>query len=414
MIAICAALVLLSDPAGLAAELDETCEVVAGGAGDAFQVTYLRLAGSDRAIGRRLAEIAHAEHGSGPLEADPLVTRAQRAYFERYFPAHVERMRGVADAFGVDFDAATSNVSKLHFGFGRPGCTVAYYPPELCADGGGLLSRNFDFTTGTWAGRLPQEPGDERVCGRPYVMELWPDGGYASIAVCAYDLLGGVVDGMNSEGLAVALLADDEVMERWDLEGARGPRPGFDVIQIGRFLLETCATAEEARVALLEAKLYHHEVPCHYVIADASGDSFVWENAVGLTHGYVIEREPGQPLVSTNFMHHLHPEEELPDELHPNGSFNRHRAIQACVDAAPGPVTLEFVKRTAESVAQTSAAPAAPIAPGRTLWHAIYAPSEGRVEIDFYLGESGDEIRRSGYLAFELAAQGEERSTAAR
>ena len=29
--------------------------------------------------------------------------------------------------------------------------------------------------------------------------------------MCAYDLLGGVIDGINAEGLTIALLADDEV-----------------------------------------------------------------------------------------------------------------------------------------------------------------------------------------------------------
>ena len=376
--------------------------VLAGEGGD-FQVTYWKLAGSNRAIGRRLAEVAQAEHGSSPATPDARITTAQRSYFERYFPAHVDRMRGVADAFGLDFGDPEYNVSKLHFGFGRPGCTVAYFPPELCAEERGIVSRNFDFTTGTWNGRLPTEAGDERVCGRPYVMELRPDDGYASIAVCAYDLLGGVVDGMNSEGLVVALLADDEMRSRWALDGARGPQPGFDVIQVGRYLLETCATADEARAALTEAKLYWHQVPCHYLIADAAGDSFIWENAAALTHGHLIERDAGQPLVSTNFMHHLHPEDELPEESHPKGSFNRHRTICGRVAQADAPLTVDFVKGVAESVAQDATAPAAPFAPGRTLWHAIYVPSERRVEIDFYLGEDPQGgVRRSGYRAFEL------------
>jgi hypothetical protein len=49
--------------------------------------------------------------------------------------------------------------------------------------------------------------------------------------------------------------------------------------------------------------------------------------------------------------------------------------------------------------------------PGRTLWHALYYPEEGRAEIDFYLGEGAERgvsgvgsIRRSGYLTFSLEA----------
>ena len=44
---------------------------------------------------------------------------------------------------------------------------------------------------------------------------MHPDRGYASLAVYSYDLLSGVLDGINSEGLTVALLADDELIEKF-------------------------------------------------------------------------------------------------------------------------------------------------------------------------------------------------------
>ena len=43
------------------------------------------------------------------------------------------------------------------------------------------------------------------ACSRPYVVELYPDSGYATLAVVCFDLMG-VVDGINSEGLTIALL----------------------------------------------------------------------------------------------------------------------------------------------------------------------------------------------------------------
>ena len=89
-------------------------------------------------------------------------------------------------------------------------CTVAYYPPPLTACGTGVLSRNYDFTTGTFRGQKPPL-GQLAATARPYVLELHPDSGYATLALVSYNLLGSVLDGINSEGLAVALLADDEI-----------------------------------------------------------------------------------------------------------------------------------------------------------------------------------------------------------
>ncbi len=378
--------------------------VVAGGPEDFATVRYLRLEGSHFEIGRKLCEIAMERHGWVPSEdVDPRRTAAQRRYFERNAPFHFERMRGVADLLGADVEDDTFNLADLAYGFERPGCTLVYYPPATTEWGTGVVSRNFDFTTGTFDGR---RPGAEQVavCSQPYVLELRPDRGYASISICAYDLLGGVVDGMNERGLVVALLADDEATSSFPMVPAQGPQAGFEVLQIGRHLLETCATVEEAQSALLEAKLYYSAIPCHYLIADRHGRSFVWENSVWLTQGFIFEGG-GRPQVTTNFLYQLHDDRDaLPAEEPPYGSFNRYRAVLARIRASGEKVDLDEVRGASACVAATMAPPPEPQAPNRTLWHALYFPEERRQEVDFYLGEGEDgAIRRSGYLTFTLA-----------
>jgi hypothetical protein len=74
------------------------------------------------------------------------------------------------------------------------GCPVVYYPPATTATGGGLLSRNYDFPT-TSAAQIMGIPAPPDVLVRlpaamsePYVMQWYPsDGGYASLAVHAFD-----------------------------------------------------------------------------------------------------------------------------------------------------------------------------------------------------------------------------------
>ena len=95
-------------------------------------------------------------------------------------------------------------------------------------------------------------PGEPPPASRPYVLELHPEDGHASLAVCAFDLLGAALDGVNAEGLVVVAASDVE-------SAPQEPRPdvGLDEFQLVRHLLDGCATAAEAREALRAAKLYY-------------------------------------------------------------------------------------------------------------------------------------------------------------
>lgn len=397
--------------------------VLAGGPADFMEVRHLVLRGSNYEIGRKLAEIARTRHGTTLAPgADPAHTRAQREYFAKHYPALYERMRGAADAYGLRFTEDTLNFSALDYGFGSPGCTVAYFPPALTADGRGVVSRNFDFTTGVMRGKRPG-PGETAVCARPYVIEMHPDQGYASLYVGCFDLLGAAIDGINAEGLTVALLADDEVAGEYKTGPTRGPRAGFNEIQLPRYLLDTCANVEEAKAALRDAALYFSAVPCHYLIADRHGRAFVWENTLAMKSGHIADCDGRRPLITTNFMLYRHPDlENLPAEPHPRGSFNRFRHIRRRVTENANKLSAEFVRETGRCVAADVDCGTAEFAPGRTLWHTLYFPEQRRMEVDFYLGEgppaakepvrssenppsggaASPRIRRSAVLSFTL------------
>ena len=73
-------------------------------------------------------------------------------------------------------------------------------------------------------------------------------------------------------------------------------------------------------------------------------------------------------------------------------------------------LTPEFLKETHRLVDATSTPPKdSPRAAGRTLWHALYVPEEGKVQVSFYLRDEpggGDTARprivRSDYLEYTL------------
>jgi hypothetical protein len=357
-----------------------------------MEVRHLVLRGTNREIGRELATMARDRHGVVPaVGGDPLVTRARRRWYQREWPAHYERMRGVADVHGVDVDDDSVELGLLAY-LGAPiGCSVAWLPPSTTATGHATLSRNYDFPTGTLTEILGGEaqPGELPMTARPYVVETRPtDGGPACLFICAYELLGGCIDGVNSEGLVVALLADDEST---GADPTLAPAVGLNEIQLLRFLLETCATTGEAREALLTAKQHWMFLPCHYLVADASGDSFVWERTANREHRV---EGGGQVQVVTNHLLHGRPSlDDLPDEEGPSATYARARRLSAAVADRSGPLSLEDIKAAHACVHRED-----PASASRTLWHGVYDAVDRSLEVSFYLGEG----RRSPYLQFWL------------
>jgi hypothetical protein len=318
-------------------------------------------------------------------------------------------MRGVAAAFGGKLDNDALNFSGLHYPTPfPPGCSVVYLPPTMTATGTGIVSRNYDFTTGSFRGTRPKA-GELPCTARPYLIELHPEGGYSSIALVSYDLLSGVLDGMNSEGLTVALLADDELNSKFKMEPAGMDAVGLGVLQMQRLLLDTCATVEEAKEALLLTKQYYEAIPVHYLVADRHGKAFVWEYSQAHNREYIIEN-PGKPLVTTNFSLHRYLEGKSP----PSAATTKKvcpRYSKLCEKLADGDkLTPEFLKETHRLVDATFTPPKdSPRAAGRTLWHALYAPGEGKLQVSFYLRDEPDgkdsgrpRIVRSDYLEYTL------------
>lgn len=386
--------------------------VVAGGPDDFMEVRHLTLRGTNREIGRHLALLARDELGVRKVPwTDPAATRAQRRFLGRNWPAQAERGAGVADGFGVDPADDSVDCSFLAYHVGLPGCSCVYYPPGATVEGRPFLSRNFDYTTGSYldrelaVGAFVNER-DTSVAtpppyvSRPFVIEAYPDVGYPSLYLAAFDLLG-AIDGINSEGLTVALLNEQETCHLPGFEPLSMNGVGLSEGQIPRFLLDTCGTAAEAREALLGIKQYYTAGPCHYLIGDRHGDGFVWEYGAGRNRSHIIDAL-GAPLPVTNHLIHDH-QCTVPDMLvesirRLNGlregiaaggavDRTRIRAINAAVAARLGVGEGQYI--TAEH-------------PARTLWYALYDPEARSVEIDFYLGEDGDIIRRTMPLRFTL------------
>ncbi|HEU5181227.1 MAG TPA: C45 family autoproteolytic acyltransferase/hydrolase [Candidatus Polarisedimenticolia bacterium] len=386
--------------------------VIAGGPGDSLEVRHLVLRGTNEQIGQALAEIAKERYGVRLDRVRDLVqARAQRTFLERNYPILVDRMRGVAAAFGKSFDEDGWDFGGLGFTDLRAGCSIVHLPPSSTVDGKSVVSRDYDFTTGALSfGFLP--PGMLHPTARPYLVELYPDKGYASIAMVAYDLLSGVLDGINSEGLTVTLAMDDEIFSGGTPEPTREPAVGLGELQTLRLLLDTCATVEEAKQTLMATKQYYQYVPIHYLIADRFGNAFVWEYSQQHNKEYIVE-SPGQPLIMTNFTLHTRLEDgkpPSPEKARPTCkryAYLREKLATGKFDDK----ALRGFHQNVDAQMSQAADPSHP--PERTFWHAFYYPEDRRVRLSYYLRDEpypGNErlVRpvRTDYLEFRLKPSG--------
>jgi len=386
-------------------------QVVAGSPRDFMEVRHLVLRGSNEQIGKALAGIAQERFASKPLpSADALRTRVQRRYIEKNYPILHERMQGAAAAFGQRVDDDAWNFGGLWYLFGAgAGCSVAHYPPAATATGTGIVSRNYDFTTGTLMGKRPPK-GELPSTARPYIIEMHPAKGHASLAICSYDLLSGVLDGINSEGLTVSLLADDELTEKFRMEPAGFDAVGLGGLQMLRMLLDTCANVDEAKEALLSTKQYYEFVSVHYLIADRHGSAFVWEYSHAHNREYIIEN-PGKPLITTNFSLHRYLDgKSPPSAAKVKNVCPRYCELAERLAKAPDKLTADAIKEHHRAIDMVKPSPKPDRAVTRTLWHALYFPAERKVQVSFYLRDEPNadapptsRIVRTEYLEFGLA-----------
>lgn len=410
-------------------------EIHFGEPGDFMKVRHLKIRGSNFEIGRALGSLAIERYARtrANLEDDPVFVGAQNTIVQRDFPILWERMKGVAAAFDLDPADTRYDLRWLTYFMDlpapAPGCSAVYYPPSTTATGHGYLSRNYDFTIGT-LGELMQIPLPREVLAQtpslmsePYLMEWYPkDGGYASIAIHAFDVLGGTLDGINSEGLTVAILADHDAIHELGPRIERHPGPqrivGLHELEVMRLLLDSCATTGEARHALLTVKQCYRFAPCHYIVADRHGDSFVYENSTGRNAQYVLDGG-GRTQAVTNFQLHRHPTmETMPGgELTvENEAYFRYRALIDRTANRDG-FTTDEMKQTQAAVnivelinrMTIDSGRGGPLmaARARTVWHCLFDLDARSVDVSFYLGDEQRtdgtiQERRSDYVRFAL------------
>lgn len=369
---------------------------------DFLEIRHLVLRGSNYEIGKKLGQIAKERHGIEKLPAEDLLqTQCQRMYLEKNYPIFFERMKGVADAYNSKVREGLIDFSILGEAMLGTGCSAVYYPPSSTASGHGIISRNLDFYV----------PSSIPALSKPYIIEMYPNEGYPSISILSFQLLGEALEGINSEGLTVIHLADDESPEKYHMEPTYCNAVGLNELKSIQLLLDTCATVADAKEALLTNKHFYMFKPIHLLIADRFGNSFIWEYSHAHNKEYIIDGKD-KPQIITNFLVHSYEStNEIPtvsdEKICP---YNRYRVLNTAVEQHEEKITIEFAKDTnALAFIEKSSFKNPPDIPVRTILQSIYDIDNRSLEVSFYLRdrvrknkEEDKESTRSSYFRFSL------------
>lgn|SRR5699024_2322835 len=160
--------------------------------------------------------------------------------FSKHHPSMLEEFEGLADALGWEIEDALREFGGYYVDYAESGCSIL--------TGNDFMVRNYDSHPAYYEGR--------------YVIYQPTDHGYATIGPSMQ--ITGRTDGMNEKGLVMGYNFINRV----------GEGNGFLCNMIGRLILETCATIEEAVTLLKELP---HRTTFSYVLTDLSGVTYVVE-----------------------------------------------------------------------------------------------------------------------------------------
>ena len=148
-------------------------------------------------------------------------------------------------------------------------------------------------------------------------------------------------------------------------------------------------------------EFYYTLIPCHYIIGDSSGDSFVWEYTNDRQQRYVIDGKDGPQWVTNHALFRYPTLDAVPAERRRVDSFSRFNTFDLQIAKGDTRKSLDRIKRINRYVRAGGYFNS----PARTLWHSLYDCNDRTLSIDFYLGDdpsvpTGE--KRSGYLEFTL------------
>ena len=323
--------------------------------GTYMEVRHIVLRGTNEEIGKALGDIAQEWLGIKlGRYAAPIYAKACRLYMEKNAPFLLERMKDVAKSYNLSPEDDMYVPSYLVYDLAPLACSAIYFPASSTTNGHVLLAHNMDFyitTLRVMFGMKPVE-GEHNLFSRNFIMELYPEKGYPSLVVGALDLMNGFQSGMNSEGLIVAMLADNDAPANKTPSLLGDNTGGLNILQMARLILDTCATVEEARIAILNNKLTLGFEPAHLLIGDRSGKSFIYETSSRDFTDHFAGNN-GKTHIMTNHSVHLYKDVNKFPSYSPRATYNsfyRYRTLHDFLQKHSGKISSDDAWKALSSV----------------------------------------------------------------
>jgi len=379
--------------------------IIAKENGTQVEWRHIVLKGNNTQIGMALGQIAQSDYGVKSLTryADPVYGKARLAYMERNYPIMRERMKGIAMAYGLTPDNATFDTNTLPYDAGSIACSMIYFPPETTANGHAITSKNMDWflvPMDVYLNKTEMGAGNAVFTfTRNFLMEIYPDKGYSTMAIAGDDL-NSIVDGLNSEGLGISVLEDEWMDPALKMPAAGDRNSGIMGMQITRLVLETCKTVEEAKIAFLANKEYLPVIGLHYMVYDSHGNSAIieWNRTDG--NLYFTDGNSSKPNIMTNHPMYIFSKyalKDLPREKNlipynqPYDTFNRYITLYNITSSHKGKFSEEdatnalsavSANTTNTMVAYEGAIMPLPI---NTIYNALLDLTDRSLKVKFYL-----------------------------
>ncbi len=402
---------MASMPMGKPQTINRNDIIVPKTGGNYMEVRHLVLAGQNRELGAALGDYAHHNLGVEKLGSyrDPIYGRAREKYLRHNFPALHERSLGVADAFRLRAGDTRFDTTAIPFDFGSFGCSAVFFPPEITANGHPLVARNLDFYTTSAASMATGKstPSDPDLFSRSFIAELYPESEFASMQTTGPDLLNFPIDGINEHGLFSTLLVDQQGPDEAD-PFAGGQDSGLSGMQVIALLMNRCETVEEAKMVLLQNRIFMPFEASHWLIADGHGSSTIFEIDGKSGQYYFTDNEPGQAQQVTNHAIHVYPTVDTFPSVDPKASynsFNRYRVLLDAMNRHPGTYSVDDCfdivakvfgrSNDAEEIGAKSPFPI------RTLWTFVADLTDKTFSIKYYLKDD-PATKGDVYLKLEM------------
>ncbi len=364
---------------------------------DYMEVRSLAVKGSNFEIGKDLAEIGMKKYGV-KLEKykDAVYGKARQSYMRRNVPVLADRARGVADAFGLRPEDTMYDTTMLPFDGGEAACSAIYFPPSVTENNHPYICRNLDWYKASVAEMvevltgIKGEPGNKSF-SRVVAVECYPEDGCKTLQLGSHDLLNPFIDGFNEKGLFVTMLVDLQGVNTPMIPSGGGRNTGMSFSQLPPMLLNKCATVEEAKLEILQQRVYFPFRGEHFLIGDLEGNVTLFEVDGRSGLYYFSDGKPNEPFVVTNHAIHLYPDPSTfpkydPDEEY--NSFNRWNRLAEYLKNHDGVYAKEDMREAMSLVydhyRDVKAAGGALPFPGRTLWTYVADLQEREMEVKFY------------------------------